>query len=75
MADAPDIEALVAEARQAGSAWTLAGPTALLTRLADALERQQAVVKAARAWERGYYFEDRMQKALAALDAKPEGDG
>ena len=69
MTDTPDIEALVATLRGKGVLYKSQ------LEAADALERLRAVVKAARAWKKGYYFEDRMRKALAALDAPPKGEG
>ena len=48
----------------------------LVTDLADALERQQDVVEAARGYGRGEFgWPRRLEKALAALDAPPEGEG
>ena len=75
-----DIETLVARGKstfegvpQDGLAWELA----------DAIERQQAVVEAAQHAVNGYWWKKefvagamlRLKQALAALDAPPEGDG
>ena len=84
MTDTPDIEALIAEARGAIQrkmrSGSLGAPVdeisdLLVDRMADALERQQAVVKAARlSLRHPHAGTTAMIKALAALDAPPEGD-
>ena len=77
MTNTPDIETLVAKLRDDDLVCSWQATTkAMLEKAADALERQQAVVEAARAYVKGSLYDSTaLCKALAALDAKPDGDG
>ena len=67
---------LIADLRALASSNQLAALHPMFSDAAEALERQQAVVKAARGYGRGEHgWPGRLEMALNALDAPPEGEG
>lgn len=66
-----DIEALVAEGKKAALS-AAHDDCLLLSDLADALERQQAVVRVLRSMDRRGLLGKELRDALSVLDAPPE---
>ena len=67
-----DIEALISVGR---SKFAGVPRNTLAWEMADALERQQAVVCVLRSMDRRGLLGKELRDALAAVDAPPEGDG